>query len=179
MVTRKVGGEVAEADPGSGALVMVSLSAEEAKMVNTGVPALVFPFGDDDPEDEDQAGLSAEFDEMPGLDDAEDSVEAHLYYTVSDTNSGLVAGQRLKVEVSMLGDQESRLVVPDSTLIYDLNGGTWVYISPENLQFLRFPVVVDYILGDKVVLSEGPPVGSKVVTVGVAELHGADTGVGK
>ena len=64
-------------------------------------------------------------------------------------------------------------------ILYDLNGNTWIYISPESLQFLRVPVVVDYILEDTVVLLEGPPAGTKVAVVGVAELHGADTGVGK
>jgi hypothetical protein len=30
-----------------------------------------------------------------------------------------------------------------------------------------------------VVLLDGPPVGTEVATVGIAELYGADTGVGK
>lgn len=90
-----------------------------------------------------------------------------------------MSGQRLKVRVPLKGDEGPRLVVPFSSLIYDINGGTWVYINPESLQYLRVPVTVDYVKGDQVVLTEGPSVGTAVVTVGVAELHGADTGVGK
>ena len=180
LVTRKFGGEVTESSAVSGALVMVSLSANEAVTVNTEVPAFVFPLDGDDAEDDDeQVGFTAELDELPGLDDAEDNGEAHLYYTVNDAGSGLVTGQRLMVEVSLKGDQGPQLVVPVASLLYDLNGGTWIYISPEPLQFLRVPVVVDYIKDDLVVLVAGPPAGTKVVTVGVAELHGADTGVGK
>jgi hypothetical protein len=71
------------------------------------------------------------------------------------------------------------MVVPYSALIYDLQGNTWVYTSSEPLVFIRQPVVVDYIDGDNVVLLQGPAAGTEVVTVGVAELYGADTGVGK
>ena len=180
LVTRTVGGEVTESGAVSGALVMVSLSAEEAVTVNTDVPAHVFPLdGDDAEDDDDQDGLMAEFDELPGLDDAEDNGVANLYYSVMDAGAGLVTGQRLMVELPLKGDEGPQLVVPVASLLYDLNGETWIYISPEPLQFLRVPVVVDYIKDDMVVLVAGPPVGTKVAIVGVAELHGADTGVGK
>ena len=72
-----------------------------------------------------------------------------------------------------------RKVVPYASIIYDLNGKTWVYTSPETLVFVRNPISVDYIDGDLAVLSEGPQAGTLVVTVGVAELYGIDTGVGK
>ncbi len=76
-------------------------------------------------------------------------------------------------------DGTQRLVIPYSAILYDLNGGTWAYISPEPLTFVREAITVDYIEGDMVVLVDGPSSGTEVVTVGAAELHGADTGVGK
>ena len=178
LATRSYGGEVTEASAGSGAIVMVSLTTEERGMVDVGVPAQVFPLEDDDLEDSD-IGFTAELDELPGLDDDEDDVGVTLYYSVENSEAGLVTGQRLVVEVSLKGDQEPQLVVPVASLLYGLNGETWIYISPEALQFLRVPVVVDYIIGDMVVLVDGPAAGTKVAVVGVAELHGADTGVGK
>lgn len=181
LVTRSYGGEVvADNGAGSGAMVMVSLTGEEMGMVNTEIPALVFPMINDDPEDSDnQVGLVAELDDMPGMDDVEDNGVTTLYYTVQDSGADLVTGQRALVEVSLKGDQGPQLVVPAAALLYGLNGETWVYISTEPLQFLRVPVVVDYIKDDKVVLVEGPAAGTKVVVLGVPELHGADTGVGK
>lgn len=180
MMKRSFGGEVTETGTGSGAIVMVSLTTEEMGMVNPDVPALIFPLDGDDPEDDDsEEGFMAEFDELPGLDDDEDDGVAKLYYSVMDSEAGLVTGQRLMVEVSLKGDGGPQLVVPVASLLYDLNGETWIYISPEPLQFLRVPVVVDYIKDDIVVLVDGPPAGTKVAIVGVAELHGADTGVGK
>ena len=179
-VTRSFGGEVTEASSGSGAMVMVSLTPEEMGLIDADISALVFPLGGDDDEDSDEAaGFTAELDELPGMDDAEDSAVTTLNYSVKDSNTGLVTGQRAIVEVSLKGDQGSRLFVPTAALLYGLNGETWIYINTEDLQFLRVPVVVDYILDDMVVLLEGPPAGTKVAVVGVAELHGADTGVGK
>lgn len=179
-IKRSFGGEVTEASAGSGAMVMVSLTSEERSMVNQDVPAVVFPLGSDDEEDADNGqGLTAEYDEMAGLDDPEENGIATLYYSINDSTGGLVTGQRLVVELPMMGDEGPRLIVPTSALLYDLNGETWIYTNPEPLHFLREPVVVDYIIGDQVVLTEGPPAGTAVAVVGVPELFGADTGVGK
>lgn len=181
MLTESVGGEVTEIGSSNEALVMVSLRADDLAKVDASTPARVVPLYLEDEEDSDngEAGFAAELDELPGLDDAEEDGETHLYYTVSNPGHGLIAGQRLIVELSLKRDETPRLVVPVAALLYDLNGETWVYISPEPLQFLRYPVQVDYIQNDKVVLLEGPPVGTEVATVGVPELYGTDTGVGK
>lgn len=181
MLTRTVGGEVTEIGTSNEAMVMVSLSAEEVVKVDPSVPARVLPLDLDDPEDSDDgtAGFTAELDELPGLDDSEDNGEANLYYAVNNPEHGLVAGQRLLVELSLMRDKAAKLVVPVAALIYGVNGEAWIYISPEPLHFLRYAVQVDYIQDDMVVLLEGPPAGTEVATVGVAELHGTDTGVGK
>lgn len=71
-----------------------------------------------------------------------------------------------------------RKVVPYSALIYDPQGGTWVYISPKPRTFVRHKVDVDYIEGDIVVLNDGPATGTIVASVGVAELYGTEFGVG-
>lgn len=94
-----------------------------------------------------------------------------------------MAAQRLDIQTAPVREEQvngtQRLVVPYAAVIYDLHGETWAYTSPEPLTFVRQPIVVDYIEGDVVVLVDGPPVGTQVATVGVAELYGADTGVGK
>ena len=69
-------------------------------------------------------------------------------------------------------------VVPYSALLYDLEGNTWVYTNPQGLDFVRAAVTVDRIEGGAVFLSDGPPVGTRVVTVGVSEFHGVEAGVG-
>ena len=178
-VTRTFGGEVMETREDGGALVMVRLTTEEMNTLDLTGPAAVFSLGNDDEEDEDNGGLEAEWDDNPGVDDDEDGVTRELHYSVPGANGSLAAGERLMVEVSLKGDEGPRLVVPFSALIYDIYGDTWIYSNPEPRHFLRVPVVVDYIDGDQVVLVDGPAAGTTVVTVGVAELHGTDTGVGK
>ena len=68
--------------------------------------------------------------------------------------------------------------VPYSSIIYDAQGQVWVYINPEDRSFVRHKVVVDHIKGNIVYLKEGPPVGTKVVSVGAAELYGAEFEIG-
>lgn len=65
-------------------------------------------------------------------------------------------------------------VVDYKALIYDGQGATWVYTAPGPLTYVRAPVVVDRVKGDQVFLSKGPPAGTRVVTVGAAEVFGAE-----
>lgn len=73
---------------------------------------------------------------------------------------------------------ESKISVPYSALFYDYDGGTWVYVNPEGRTFNRHSVKVDHIQGDEAILSAGPAIGTKVATVGVAELYGVEIGMG-
>jgi hypothetical protein len=71
-----------------------------------------------------------------------------------------------------------RKVVPYGAVLYDADGKTWVYVSPEPNVYVREAITVDFIEGDWAVLKAGPAVGTTVVSVGVAELYGTETGVG-
>ena len=71
-----------------------------------------------------------------------------------------------------------RRAVPYSSLIYDAQGATWVYTSPEPRTFVRHKVDVAYIEGKSAFLTDGPPAGTIVASVGVAELYGTEFGVG-
>ena len=64
-----------------------------------------------------------------------------------------------------------------AALIYDAEGGTWVYTSPAPRVYVRAKVDVAAIQGDDVVLAAGLPSGTAVVIVGAAELFGAELGV--
>lgn len=67
-----------------------------------------------------------------------------------------------------------REVVPYAALIYEPEGQAYVYTSPKRLSFVRAEIQVDRIDGDRVLLSAGPPAGTDVVTVGAAEVYGAE-----
>ena len=78
-----------------------------------------------------------------------------------------------------VGRQGPRTSVPYGAVFYDPKGTTWVYTNSEPLVFVRHPITVEHIKGDLAVLREGPPVGTSVVTTGLAELTGVEFGVGK
>ena len=85
------------------------------------------------------------------------------------------AAQRIDVKtVSVSGKQ-----VPYAAVIYDTDGNTWVYTNPAPLTFVRAQVVIDRIEGDRVFLSQALESNDPIVTVGVAEIYGAETGVSK
>jgi hypothetical protein len=87
----------------------------------------------------------------------------------------VVAGARV---ASSGRKKVARAVVPYPAVLYDVNGAAWVYTVPEPLVYVRHPIVIDYVDGDRAVLSKGPPPGTAIVTVGVAELYGIEVGVG-
>jgi hypothetical protein len=72
----------------------------------------------------------------------------------------------------------ARTVVPYGAVLYDATGATWVYVTREPLSYLRERITVDDIEGDLAVLTDGPAVGTAVVSVGAAELYGTEFGVG-
>jgi cobalt-zinc-cadmium efflux system membrane fusion protein len=96
-----------------------------------------------------------------------------LYYEVENHDGRLRPGQRVGVTLPLKGEAES-LVVPYAAVLYDLNGGAWVYESMGKHAFARRRVVVDHVVGAEAVLAMGPKPGTKVVTDGAAELFGTE-----
>jgi hypothetical protein len=92
------------------------------------------------------------------------------------------AAERIGLETAPVREQELdgslRKVVPYSSLIYDAKGRTWIYTSPQPRTFVRQQVEVDRIDGASVFLADGPAAGTQIASVGVAEIYGAETGVG-
>ena len=76
------------------------------------------------------------------------------------------------------GTSGGQMTVPDSAILYDADGQTFVYTNPAGSEFVRADVTVVTIAADKATLSAGPPVGTKIVTIGAAELFGVETGLG-
>jgi hypothetical protein len=85
------------------------------------------------------------------------------------------AAQRLDIKTA----EVSGTSIPYAAVIYDTEGNTFVYTNPAPLTFVRAPIMIDRIEGDQAVLSEAIDSGTSVVTLGVSELYGAETGVSK
>jgi hypothetical protein len=88
------------------------------------------------------------------------------------------AVERLDVRTSdVLEAPHSQTLIPYAAVFYTASGDTWTYTNPEPLTFVRESIVIDHIHGESAFLTDGPPVGTAVVTLGSAELFGTETGV--
>jgi len=88
------------------------------------------------------------------------------------------AARRLDIQTDSIRDMQiggsQHKVIPYAAVLYDTEGNTWTYSSPEPLVFVRHRIVVDRIEGEMAVLTEGPAAGTSVVTVGAQELYGSE-----
>jgi len=87
------------------------------------------------------------------------------------------AAERVDIQTDPALDAGSGVVIPYAAVFYTASGDTWTYTNPEPLTFVRVPIVVDHIRGDRAFLSDGPPPGMEVVTQGASELYGTETNV--
>jgi hypothetical protein len=89
------------------------------------------------------------------------------------------AAERLGIQIDEVrSDPSGRRIVPYASVLYDLTGKTWVYISADPVTFFRGAVEIDTIKGDNVYLSDGPPIGTKVLAAGVPQVFGSEVKVG-
>lgn len=65
--------------------------------------------------------------------------------------------------------------IPYAAVLYDAEGGQpYVFVNGEGLSFHREDVTIAKVDDDMVELSAGPAVGTRVVTVGLPQVHGAE-----
>ena len=89
------------------------------------------------------------------------------------------AAERLGIQLDEVRvDQSGRRIVPYASVLYDVAGGTWVYVHADPMTFVRQMVKIDTIKGDNVYLADGPPSGTKVLAAGVPQVFGTEVGVG-
>jgi hypothetical protein len=155
--------------PGS-AWVSVTLTAGEWERVAKDKPARIVPLSTREP-------LKKEVLAQPaGLPPREDARRSMLtvYYTLPGQDHGLTLNQRMRVELPLSGSNDKHRVVPYSAVYYDAKGNAWVYVNPKPYVYERQLVQVERVAGDVAAISEGPPVGTHVVSTGAAMLFGAE-----
>jgi hypothetical protein len=90
------------------------------------------------------------------------------------------AARRLGVQTATVSnvwvDGRLRKVIPYTAVLYETEGGTWTYTSPKPLVYVREEILVARVDRGLAILSEGPSFGTRVVTVGSAELWGVEYG---
>lgn len=88
------------------------------------------------------------------------------------------AAERLDIQTAPVEMEGSRMVIPSAAWFVQPDGTFWVYTSPEPLVFVRHKISVEHDDGARTFLTDGPAPGTRVVTVGVPELLGAEYEIG-
>lgn len=116
---------------------------------------------------------------VPGVPTADPlSATSDLFFEVANLDRVLRPGQRVEVMLRLRQPEKVR-VVPWPAVVYDIDGGAWVYENTAPHVFVRRRVEVRRVEGDLAVVASGPAPGALVVAVGAAELFGTELGPGK
>jgi hypothetical protein len=114
---------------------------------------------------------------------AEEAPPAKVVHSTGSQPSSVTltadAVKKIDVQTAQVRDEmvngASRRVIPYGAVLYDPDGDTWTYVNTEPRVYVRYHISVDSIEQGLAVLAEGPPAGAAVVTVGAAELFGAES----
>lgn len=161
---------VASATVGGQSVVLVNLSQGEFNRIARDKPARITPLYT---RDKDKKEMMASLSEEPPVEDARRSMLG-LHYVLPSSDHGLAPSTRVRVELELAGTDGQQKVVPYSAVYYDTKGVPWVYVNTKPLTYERRRIAVQRIVGNLAVLSDGPEVGTSVVTVGASMLFGTE-----
>ena len=106
------------------------------------------------------------------------SSSTDLYFAPTEASENLRVGDRVTVALPLHASDRG-VVVPSAAIVYDLQGGTWVYEALGDHKYARRRVGLKSQAGNKALIDRGLDAGKNVVTSGAAELFGTEFGVGK
>ena len=153
--------------------VRVPVYAGDLSSVSSSQTALVQPLG----ENAGSGSRVARF--VPGPPTANpQAISTDLFYELSNSDNAFQVGQKVSVTLTQKGSQ-SGLTIPFSAVVYDIDGGTWIYRQVAPHTYARKRVLVSRVMGDKAILAHGIEPESKIVYSGAAELFGTEFGAGK
>ena len=84
--------------------------------------------------------------------------------------------QRITVSLNTLSKSDNKLTIPHSAVVYDIYGGSWVYMQQTKNSYERKRVFLDHVSGKQAIISEGPAENSQIVINGALELFAVETG---
>ena len=87
------------------------------------------------------------------------------------------AARRVDLTTATVRASGGHTSIPYAALIYNEDGDAFTYVNRRPFVFVRVPIAIDRIAHGRVVLRHGPPLGTRVVTTGAAEVYSAEFGV--
>jgi len=154
-----------------GLWVRVQLFVGERNAVDSSKPATVVGLGAPGP-----AITALPVTGPPSADPA--TATSDVFYVLQSPGGTVRPGERVSVMLPLIGAEQA-LVVPTAGVVYDMNGGTWVYEATGDTTFVRRRIEIRSQAGAKTLVTRGIDAGKKVVTAGAAELFGTEFGAGK
>lgn len=106
------------------------------------------------------------------------AVTSDLYYEIANPNLQLRPGQRLSATLPLRTAGRKGLSVPLSAILYDVHGGSWLYVNDAPHVYRRQRVELAETSGSTAFLSRGVTPGLQVVIQGATELFGTEFGAG-
>lgn len=107
------------------------------------------------------------------------SASADLFYSVANARAALRPGERVQVSVPLRGAGDAVLSVPWAAVVFDQDGGAWVYERVADRTYARRRISLGTVSGAWAEVRSGIAAGAIVVTDGAAELLGTEFGAGK
>ncbi len=103
------------------------------------------------------------------------SASSDLYYQLRNEEGIFRINERVRVKL-ILKSEERALVIPLSSIAYDMYGSTWAYVKTAPHVFSRRRVEITRVMEDVAVINRGIQENDQVVTTAVAELYGTEFG---
>jgi hypothetical protein len=150
--------------------VVVNLSPGEFARIAKDKPARITPLYTRDKDVQPMLALPS--GEAP-IEDAKRAMLG-LHYVLPAASHQMTSSTRVRVELQLAGTEDKQKVVPYTAVYYDAKGLPWVYVSTAPLTFERQRITVQRVVGPLAVVSDGPALGTQVVTVGASLLYGTE-----
>lgn len=151
-------------------MVVVSLSPGEFDRIARDKPVRITPLYS---RDKGVKEMTAQLSDGPPVEDAKRSMLT-LNYLLPNSSHGMAPSTRVRVELQLAGPEDKQKVVPYDAVYYDAKGQPWVYVNTAARTYERQRIAVRQVVGQQAVLSDGPAVGTQVVTVGASLLYGTE-----
>ena len=87
--------------------------------------------------------------------------------------------RRIAIATAAVQRRGGHKTIPYAALLYENDGSAFVYTNPRGLTYVRAHIEIDRVAGDRVLLAAGPAIGTKVVTTGAPQVHGAELEYGE
>jgi hypothetical protein len=87
--------------------------------------------------------------------------------------------RRIEIATGEVQGRGGHKTIPYTALLYENDGSAFVYTNPHGLTYVRAHVEIDRVAGNRVLLHKGPAVGTRVVTTGAPQVHGAELEYGE